>query len=57
VAKIFLSPTVCHKVPEGSALIFGDIQIPLQSNVGQARRSLKAKNELDALATLVFTGL
>jgi len=40
----FSKSRVWNKVPEGSALIFDDIRVPIQHTIGQAEGSLYANN-------------
>jgi len=42
--------TVWDKVPEGSSLIFGDTQIPLQHNLEVTESSFSTKNQFDPLS-------
>ena len=39
---------VWHKLPEGSALIFGDTRISFQHSAGWLQGSCRAKNQLDS---------
>jgi len=49
VAK-FSRSGVWDKVPEGSTLIFGDVRISFQHNVGQVERKLPCQNQLDSFS-------